>query len=152
MHGGEVPYAPMNHEGASPRGFDDFSAGTNGGLSHGRKRNHSAISNDFNNPNYQGYRQSLDWPNQPRQAPSSSAYQGSQPPAGGVADASYTSYSPDSMAPQPSWRNAPDGARRMSTSLEATSHTGQNQADHHLDWSGVLERFTITILLFRKYG
>lgn len=90
----------------------------------------------------------MDWPNQPR-ATSSSAYQGGQPSAGSIVDASYSSYT-DSMAPQPIWRNAPDGGRRMSTSLEATSHNGQSQADRHLDWTGVLERFGITIFCYRN--
>lgn len=136
MHPSEIPYAPMNPEGASPRGFNEYSPGPNSGLSQARKRNHSAISNE--NP-YAYPRQSLDWQNQ------RSPYQGSQP--GGIVETGYPSYPTDNMAPQPQWRNAPDGARRMSTSIENPAQNGHIQSDRHLEWNSVLERLAIFFLL-----
>jgi hypothetical protein len=135
MQAGEIPqFTPLqHHEGGSRRGSHEYSPTPGIEGAQQRKRTFSSISNEFSSPAYQPQRPPVGgWSSAeaPRHLPPPSSYQ--LPASGEQAQASFrTHYSPNGLAPQAIWTNAPDTAQRTATSF---GHAEPNYPDHKVDW------------------
>jgi hypothetical protein len=137
MQAGEIPqFAPLHHDGTSRRASNEFSPPPPLDVLHPRKRTYSTISNEFS-PAYQSQRPSGGWaPEPPRHLPHpASGY----PNTPGAPDLPYRSqYSPNGLAPQPSWKGGPDTARRQSTSLEAAGPLDNAHVESKVEWDDTI--------------
>lgn len=135
MQAGELPqFTTLHHEGGSRPGSNEYSPPPNMEGAQ-RKRTFSSISNEFSPPTYQGQRQSGGWSSgeASRQLPPPN-YQLSQPASGEQAQSSFrTHYSPNGLAPQAVWSNAPD-TLRANTSFGSMVPADQNYSDHKVEW------------------
>jgi hypothetical protein len=139
MQSGEIPqFGPLHHESASRRGSNEYSPPPNIDVSQQqRKRTFSTISSDFS-PLYQPQRPSVGWaPPEPSRhlPPPASVYQISPPVSAEQNQTLFrpTHYSPNGLAPQPTWRKSSDSAIRPS-SFEPIAQAEQMQADPNVEW------------------
>jgi hypothetical protein len=138
MQSGEIPqFGPLHHESASRRGSNEYSPPPNIDVSQQRKRTFSTISSDFS-PLYQPQRPSVGWaPPEPSRhlPPPASVYQISPPVSAEQSQHLFrpTHYSPNGLAPQPTWRKASDSAIRPG-SFEQIAQAEQIQADLNVEW------------------
>jgi hypothetical protein len=144
--GGEIVYPPPHHEGQiSRRASNDYSPPPHA-EGPPRKRTYSSISGDFNAA-YSSQRPSGPWPETPRHVGQPPSYapnmMGEQP------QSSYRPlYSPNGLAPQAQWRNAPDTTSRGSF-LEGV----QNDAsfpENKLEWDDQVADEYVFIVLFEE--
>ena len=69
----------------------------------------------------------------PRHLPPPATYQ--IPASGETAQASFrTHYSPNGLAPQAVWSNAPDTTQRTASSFGSIGQAEQSYPDHKVDW------------------
>ncbi|OBT77570.1 hypothetical protein VF21_04629 [Pseudogymnoascus sp. 05NY08] len=128
--GDALHYPPHVEGGGSRRASHDYSPPPP--HPEGRKRTYSSISQEFG-PGYQSQRQSGQW-----QALDTPRHHGAPAAAYGqanvAAESSYRPplYSPNGLAPQPQWRNAPAEAGRASFDGLAAGEGAH--ADHKLEW------------------
>ncbi|OBT97827.1 transcriptional activator [Pseudogymnoascus verrucosus] len=130
---GEALHYPPHVEGAgSRRASHDYSPPPPHTEGQPRKRAYSSISQDFTS-GYQSQRQSGQWQalDTPRHhgAPATTYGQ-----ANAAAESSYRAplYSPNGLAPQPQWRNAPPEAGRAS--FDGLPAGEGAHGDHKLEW------------------
>lgn len=141
MQAGEIPqFAPLHHDGTSRRASNEFSPPPPLDVLQPRKRTFSTISNEFS-PAYQGQRTSGGWaaPEPSRHLPHpGSGY----PNTPGAADQPYRSqYSPNGLAPQPSWKTGPELAQRQSNSIEGAGASDHAHLDSKVEWDdGIIDR------------
>ncbi|KFY32141.1 hypothetical protein V493_00475 [Pseudogymnoascus sp. VKM F-4281 (FW-2241)] len=130
--GEPMHYPPPHAEGGgSRRASQDYTPPPPHSEGQPRKRAYSSISQDFG-PGYQSQRQSGQW-----QAPETPRHHGAPAASYGQANAAPESsyrplYSPNGLAPQPQWRNAPPEAGRGS--FEGLPPVEGAHADHKLEW------------------
>lgn len=137
MQAGEMPqFTPLqHHEGGSRRGSNEYSPTPGIEGAQQRKRTFSSISNEFSSPAYQPQRPSIGWSSAeaPRHLPPPATYQmavsGEQPQA-----SFRTHYSPNGLAPQAVWSNAPDTAQRAGGSFGSMGQAEQSYPDHKVEW------------------
>jgi hypothetical protein len=138
MQAGEIPtFGALHHESISRRGSNEYSPPPNHEGTQQRKRTYSTISNEFS-PAYQPQRPNVAWAavDPPRHLPPpQSPYQMSPPVSSESAQPYRSQYSPNGIAPQPSWRNEPDLTIRPNTSFESVGQTEQLHPDHKIEWS-----------------
>ncbi len=115
MHAGEIhhQFSSPHHEGPSPqRESNEFSPPP--AASQQRKRTFSNISGEFSSP-----------------------YQPQRPSAHYTPYTQSGSYSPNGLAPHPTWKGAPDTDRRLSGSLEAMAAEPPS-SEFVLEWNDAL--------------
>jgi hypothetical protein len=137
MQAGEMPqFTPLqHHEGGSRRGSNEYSPTPGIEGAQQRKRTFSSISNEFSSPAYQPQRPSIGWSSAeaPRHLPPPATYQ--MPVSGEQPQASFrTHYSPNGLAPQAVWSNAPDTAQRAGGSFGSMVQAEQSYPDHKVEW------------------
>jgi hypothetical protein len=131
MQAGEIPqFTSLHHEGGSRPGSNEYSPPPNMDQ---RKRTFSSISNEFSSPAYQAQRPSVGWSSAEasRQLPPPN-YSGDQAQSG-----FRTHYSPNGLAPQAVWSNAPD-TLRTNASFGSMGQADQSYPDHKVDWDDSL--------------
>jgi hypothetical protein len=127
--GEALHYPPHVEGGGSRRASHDYSPPPP--HTEGRKRTYSSISQDFGS-GYQSQRQSGQW--QALDTPRHGAAAATYGQANATAESSYRPplYSPNGLAPQPQWRNAPPEAGR--SSFDGLPSAEGAHADHKLEW------------------